>query len=201
VRCGLSSGSGDQLCGPPAILLWSWVLAVLVYWGLVTLPSPLPLGQGQRSVSWLPVVSMLCWFVDCFSILRCHLTLDVAHWFKRQALWTAICPISGSGKSPAYCQHFCLSRICLLISSLPHPLLWPGFVYWKFPWGSAPCSSPLFWCIQCTLPPLLCVPFQFLVYYSGFFGGGAGVSLSRGLCWFISGVAVGISCAIYSLMC
>jgi hypothetical protein len=38
---------------------------------------------------------------------------------------------------------------------------------------------------------------QFFVYYSGFFGVCfffclAGVSLSRGLCWFIAGVAVGV---------
>jgi hypothetical protein len=55
---------------------------VLVYWGPVTLPHALSLGQGQRSVSQLSAVSMLCWFVDCFSVLRLHLTLDVAHWFR-----------------------------------------------------------------------------------------------------------------------
>jgi hypothetical protein len=70
---------------------------------------------------------MLCWFVDCFSILWHCFTLDVAHWFRRQALWTAICPISGSGSPPAYCQSICLSRLCLLkvpmgIRSLPFPL-------------------------------------------------------------------------------
>jgi hypothetical protein len=40
------------------------------------------------------------------------------------------------------------------------------------------------------LPPLLCARFQFVVYCSVFFVGG--VSLLRGLCWFISGVAGGI---------
>jgi hypothetical protein len=39
-------------------------------------------------------------------------------------------------------------------------------------------------------PPLLCVPFHFLVYYSVFFCS-AGVSLSRGQWGFIPGVAVG----------
>jgi hypothetical protein len=49
----------NQLCSPPALLLWSWVFTVLDYWGLVSLPCPLSLGQGQRSVSWLPGVSVL----------------------------------------------------------------------------------------------------------------------------------------------
>jgi hypothetical protein len=46
----------------------------------------------------------------------------------------------------------------------------PGFVYWKFLQRSAPCSSPLPWCTQCTLPPLLHIPFQLLAYYSVFLG-------------------------------
>jgi hypothetical protein len=71
----LSSYSGDQLCSPPAILLWSWVFSVFVYWGLVSLPGPLSLGQCQQSVSWLPAASMLCCFADCFSILQHSLIL------------------------------------------------------------------------------------------------------------------------------
>jgi hypothetical protein len=69
------------------------------------------------------------------------------------------------------------------------------FVYWKFAWISAPCSSPLLQCTQNTLPPLLYVLFQFLVYYSVYlvffflFCRAGGVSLSRRLCWFISGFA------------
>jgi hypothetical protein len=47
----------------------------------------------------------------------------------------------------------------------------PAFVYWKFAWRSAPYSSPLLWCAYSTLPSLLCVSFQFLVYYSVFFYG------------------------------
>jgi hypothetical protein len=37
----------NQLCSPPAVLLWSWVFTVLVYWGLVSLPLPPSLGQGK----------------------------------------------------------------------------------------------------------------------------------------------------------
>jgi hypothetical protein len=44
------------------------------------------------------------------------------------------------------------------------------FVYWNFAWRSAPCSSPILWSAYNTTPPLLHVPFQFLVYYSGFWG-------------------------------
>jgi hypothetical protein len=66
------------------------------------------------------------WFADYFSIFHCHLTLDVAHCLRRWALWTTTGPISGSGLSPAHCQPFCLSSLCLLkvhtdISSLPFP--------------------------------------------------------------------------------
>jgi hypothetical protein len=55
--------------------------------------------------------------------------------------------------SPALCQHFCLSNLCLLkvpmeIRSLPLPLL-----RWAYS----------------TLAPLLHFPFQFLIYCSGFF--------------------------------
>jgi hypothetical protein len=57
--------------------------------------------------------------------------------------------------------------------------------------------SPLLQCTFSNSISLLCASFQFLVYYSvfgvclGFFAWG-GVSLSRGLCWFILGVAGGI---------
>jgi hypothetical protein len=83
VRCTLSPGSGAQLCGPPAILLWSWVFTVLVAGQLVSLPHALSLGQDQRSICWLSAVSVLCWFADCFLILQCRLTLDVADWLRR----------------------------------------------------------------------------------------------------------------------
>jgi hypothetical protein len=137
----LSSGSGDQLCSPSAILLWSWVFDVLVYWGLVSLPHPLSLGQDQWSISQLPAVSMLWWFADCFSILQCCLTLDVAHWLRRLVLWTATCPILGSDLSPASCWPFCLSSLCLLkvcleIGFLPLP---PYLVLLQHPSPSAVC--------------------------------------------------------------
>jgi hypothetical protein len=75
----------------------------------------------------------------------------------------------------------------------------PGFVYWKFTWRSANCSSPLLQCAQCTPPPVLHVAFQFLGFF--FWWGGGGVSLPRGLCWFVPGVAMGVPCAAYLLTC
>jgi hypothetical protein len=143
VRCGLSSSSGDDLCSPPDIQLWSWVFAVLVYWGLVTLPHTLSLGQGQRSLSWPPAASVLRWFADCFSSLQFRLALDVAHWLRRWALWTATCSISGCSLSPTCCQPFCLSSFCLLkvhveISNLL--LLLPSPVHLQNPTHSAACS-------------------------------------------------------------
>jgi hypothetical protein len=123
--CMLSSGSRDQLCSPQAILLWSCVFTVFVSWGLVSLPRPLSLGQGQWSFNQPLAVSMLWWFADCFSILQCCLTLDVAHWLRRWAMWTATCSISGSSLSPACCQSFCLSSHLFTERSLGDHLLAP----------------------------------------------------------------------------
>jgi hypothetical protein len=136
----------NQLCNLAAILLYSWVFPVFVYWGLVSLPWLLFLEQGQWFFYRPPAVNMLWWFAVYFSILLCHLTFNVVHWLRRWALWTATCPISGSGLSPARCQRFCLSSLCLLkvcaeIRSLPLFLLQCAFNN----------STPL------------CVSFQFLL--------------------------------------
>jgi hypothetical protein len=85
---------------------------------------------------------------------------------------------------------------CPLSALLPFQSLFTE----KFAWRSAPCSSSLLQCVQSTPLPLLSVPLQFLVYYSVLFCG-AGVSLSRGLCCFIPGVAEGILHAAYLLTC
>jgi hypothetical protein len=98
-------------------------------------------------------------------------------------LWIAICPISGSGSSATYCHRLLLQALFTdsLSGELPLPL---SAVHSKHPALFAVCS------------------FQLLVYYSVFwFYCRAWVSLSRGLCWFISGVAVGVLCAAYLLTC
>jgi hypothetical protein len=76
--------------------------------------------------------------------------------------------------------------ICLLSALLPFQSLFTGssggYYFLSFP------PSPV--CLQHPTPSAVC--FQFLIYYSVFFFAGWWVSLSRGLCWFILGVAVGI---------
>jgi hypothetical protein len=114
---------------------------VLLYWGLISWPCSLSLGQGQCSFSQPHAASMLQWFADCFSILQCCLSLHVAHWLRRWDLWTATCSISGSSLPPARCQPFCLSSLCLLkvnveMSSLFLPLFSGAL--------TAPCPSALF---------------------------------------------------------
>jgi hypothetical protein len=49
------------------------------------------------------------------------------------------------------------------------PSAFPVFFYWKFTQRSAPCSSPLLWCTQCTLPLLLHVLFSSLFIIELFF--------------------------------
>jgi hypothetical protein len=111
------------------------------------------------------------------SILQGCLTLGVAYWLRRWALWTTTCPISGSDLSPTHCCPSCLSSIRLLTVDVK----------------ITPCPSPFSGVLSEFLPPLLCVSFQFLVYCSGFFFSFLyfyrGVSLPRGLCWFVPGVA------------
>jgi hypothetical protein len=59
---------------------------------------------------------------------------------------------------------------------------------------SVPCPIPLIQCPYNTLPLCCVFIFSSLFIVQVFFFVGLGVSLSRGLCWFISGVAVGIQC-------
>jgi hypothetical protein len=71
-------------------------------------------------------------------------------------------------------------------------------------WRAAPCPSFLLQCAQSTLPSLLCVLFSSLFiiqFLFGIFFCKAEVNLSRGLCWFIPGVAVGVPHATYLLTC
>jgi hypothetical protein len=80
-----------------------------------------------------------------------------------------------------YFYRLCLLKVCMEDSSL---LLLLSLVHSKYPAPSAAC------------------PFQFLVYYLVFFFlCGAGVILSRWLCLFIPGVAVGVLHATYLLTC
>jgi hypothetical protein len=154
-----------------------------------------------------------CWYLSSSSVV-----VSPGGWVRRWALWTAICPISGSSSSLAYCQpsnfpgfvywKFTWSSAPFLSSPLfstaeaCQPSTFPSFVYWKSARKSAICPSPLLQCTQSTLPSLLCVLFSSLFIIQGFFVWffcRAVVILSRGLCWFIPGV--GTLCATYLLTC
>jgi hypothetical protein len=128
----LSSDFGDQLCSAPAVLLWRWLFTVPAYLGLVSLPCPLSLGQGQWSISQSPAVSVLWWFLFVFQFCR-------AIW-----LWVLLTSSGDEllGLIPALFQ-----AVAYHMSAIGPPAF-PAFVYWKFAWRSAPCSSLL---LQCTL--------------------------------------------------
>jgi hypothetical protein len=78
------------------------------------------------------------------------------------------------------CCRLCSLKVCVQSSSLPSPLL--------------PCA-------QATPPSLLRVLYSSLFIIQNFFFCGAGVSLSRELCWFVPEVAVGVTGAAYLLIC
>jgi hypothetical protein len=107
-----------------------------------------------------------------------------------------ICPFSGSGSSPAYCQPICLFTLCLLIihveiSSMPLPPTSP--THSEHP---APSLRVLF-------SSLFVIQYfeGFFVCFGVVFFCRVGVRLCRGLCWFIPGVAVGIPHATCFLTC
>jgi hypothetical protein len=113
---------------------------------------------------------MLLWFGHSFSIFQCHLTLDVAHWLKRWALLTSICPVLSSSLSPTCCCPSYHSSLCSLkvrveISSLPLPL-------------SPMCTAPCPLCCIFLLSSLFIIQFLFIYFF--FFLWDSGVSLSRG---------------------
>jgi hypothetical protein len=158
----LSSGSRDQLCCPPTVLLWSWVFTVLVYWGLVSLPHPL---------SWVKVRDPS---VDPLLSACCGGLLIVFQFSSVIWLWMLL-TCSGDelcGTLPAPFQAVVYPQLAVSSSAFP------AFIYWKFTWRSAPCSptAPHLRWTYSTPPPPLCVSFQFIVYSSGFFLQGGGQS-------------------------
>jgi hypothetical protein len=147
----LSSGYRDQLCSSPVVLLWSWLFTVLVYWGLISLPHPLSLGQHQWSISWPPAVSM--WWFAVFQFCR-------AIW-----LWVLL---TGSG------DELCGPLPALFQAMAYHPpAVGPSsflaICLLKFMWRLDPCPFPLLWCTFSSCPPVLCASFQFIVYSVFFF--------------------------------
>jgi hypothetical protein len=205
----------------PALELSSYCVGVL---GACYFAHTLSQGQGQSSINQLHVVRSLFWFCwlffnflilfdfGCNSLVQQISFVDCYLPYFRQQLISCLL----SAHLPFFTESSCRDQhlapplfFCVAVFQLS---TFPGFVYWKFPWGSTPCLSPLLLCTQFTLPHVLDVPFQFLVCYSvffpcllfSFFWGGLwimGVSLSREHCWFIPGVAVVIPHATYWLAC
>jgi hypothetical protein len=139
--CCPQSGSEDQLCIPPAVLLWSWIFAVLFYWGLVSLSCPISLGQGQWSVSQL----LCCQHI----VMVCCLFLNPAE----QSDFGCCSLAQEISLSPACCRPSCLSSHLFTDSLHGDKLL-----------AHSPFSSTVF------LPPAVCPTFQFVVQYFFFLG-------------------------------
>jgi hypothetical protein len=106
VMCGSfmrSSISVDWLCSLPAVLLRRWLLAVLFYWGLVSLPHPLSCGKfSDWSASPLcQCVVMVCCllfnFAGPFVFGCCSLAQKmniVVHYLLRFRQWLIFCLLS-----------------------------------------------------------------------------------------------------------
>jgi hypothetical protein len=88
----------------------------------------------------------------------------------------------------------------LLVTCLLSAVYYCRLCLLKVPMESS--SLLLFLSLGAPCPSAMC-PFQFCIYYPGFvlFFCGVGVSLFRGLCWFIPRVAVGAPHAAYLLTC
>jgi hypothetical protein len=154
----LSSGSGDQLCSSPAVLLWCWVFAVLVYWGLISLLHSLSLGQGQWSVSL--VLSEYC---DGLLIVFQFCSV-IWLWMLLTDSGDELC-----GPLPALFQEAPYHRPAV------GPSAFLAFIYWKFMWRSAPYSSPpLLVNFQCFCPLCCVLVFSsFLIQYFFYEGEGS----------------------------
>jgi hypothetical protein len=90
----------NQLCSPPAILPWSWVFTVLDYWGLVSLPHPLSLGQ-VNALSAVPLLSAHC---DCWLVIF-QFCIVVWLWMLLTGSWDELCGLlAGPLQAVAYHQ-------------------------------------------------------------------------------------------------
>jgi hypothetical protein len=127
-----------------------------------------------------------CYLPCCRQLLICHLlsafyyrlSLQKIHYMESNSLLPLLSPVG---------ELACLLLLQALFTKSSHgdsSLLLPPFpVHSEHPAPSAMC------------------PFQYLIYHSVLFFCGMGVSLSRGLCWFIPGVAVVVPRAAYLLTC
>jgi hypothetical protein len=121
----LSSGSRISSVAHQLSCFGVGFLLCLITGGLFLCLVPFLWGK----VSDQPASPLLSVFCDCLIIFNFAVSFDFRCCSLAQEMRfvTATCPISGSNLSPACCQSFCLSRLCLLkvhkkISSLLLPL-------------------------------------------------------------------------------
>jgi hypothetical protein len=177
-------------------------------------PQVLENGSIAHQPSWFGVGFLLCWFTGslflCLTLFlwgkvrdpsassllsTCYDCLLIVFQFWGVVwLWMLL---TGSG------DKFCGPLPALFQAAAYHPpaiipSAFPVFVYWKFLWRSAPCFSfPSLVCLQHPTPSASCsflfpcLLFSFFFFFFFFFVE-QGFSLSRGLCWFIPGVAMRI---------
>jgi hypothetical protein len=168
----LSSGYRDQLCSSPVVLLWSWLFTVLVYWGLISLPHPLSLGQHQWSISWPPAVSM--WWFAVFQFCR-------AIW-----LWVLL---TGSG------DELCGPLPALFQTVAYHPPTvsppaFPALVYWKFMQISAPCPLSFSGVLSASCPLCCVLVFSSLLIVLFFFFAGGSQSAQGAMLVYTTGLGI-----------
>jgi hypothetical protein len=173
----LFSGSRDQLCSSPPVLLWSWVFTMLVYWRLVSCLTPFLWGKVCDLSAGPPLSACCDGLLDCFSISQCRLTL--------------VCSLA---QEMSFVDHFLPYFRQRLITGPLSALLPFQPLLTESSCRDQLLALPTFsGVLSASCLPLLRVSFQLLVYRSVFgFVFCRGVSLPKRLCWFVPGVAGGI---------
>jgi hypothetical protein len=149
----LSSGSGDQLYSPPAVLLWNWIFACWFIGGLFLCLALFLCGKvsdpsaGSLLSACCDGLLFVFNFVELFDFGCCSLAQEmtfVVHYLPYFRQWLITHPVS------------VLLPFHALFTTISHSyqLLAP-----------VPFSGVL----SATLPPPLCASFQFLVYCTFFF--------------------------------
>jgi hypothetical protein len=124
----LPSGSGDQFCSPPAVLLWSWLFVVLVYGGLFLCLAPFLWGKVSDLSGGLPLSGCcdgLLFVPQPWRAVWLWMLLTGSgdeFWGSLPALLQVVAYHLPAVSSPTF-PAICLLIVCVEISSLPSPLL------------------------------------------------------------------------------
>jgi hypothetical protein len=165
----------------PALDLGFFCVGLL---GTCFFASPPVYGARSEIHQPAPCCSMLCWFADCrFNFAK---LFDLGCCSLAQEMSFVDCYLP-------YFRQWLIT--CLLSTLLPFQSLFTENSHGIQLFAPPPFTSAL------RAPhPLCCVSFSVpcLLFRFFFFLRGQGVSLSRGLCWFIPGVAVGIPYCLFA---